>query len=273
MDAWFSSPPSADLLTLGSFTIRWYGFLLALGAGLGMMLTLRLVRRARLTLETTFDVLLWTTVIGFLGARLYHVLNEPGYYAANPGEILKLWHGGLAIHGGLLFGGLAFFFLARRAKLPLGRLADCVAPGLLLAQAIGRWGNFFNQELFGRPTGLPWGIPIDPAFRPIDALTSSHFHPVFFYESAFDFLGVLLLLWVYKRIKQSPKTKWRDGRIFFLYLLLAGTGRIIAELFRTDPTPDVVGIRLPLFVSGLLISAGLAGLWRLRQKASQITLK
>jgi prolipoprotein diacylglyceryl transferase len=249
--------PSAAAFTLGTATIHWYGITLAVGAGLGMALTLFLVHRYRLAVESSFDVLLGTILVGFLGARLYHVLNEAPYYWKNPGEIIQIWHGGLAIHGALLFGGLAFFILARRAKLPLGRLADCVAPGLLLAQAIGRWGNYFNQELFGGPTNRPWGIPIDPQFRPLDALGATHFHPVFLYESILDVLGVIvLLIWHRRELRQKPEGRGRSGRIFFLYLLLMGSARFIAELFRFDPTPGVFGLRLPLLVSAGCIIAG-----------------
>ena len=258
-----SVEPQSIALTLGGLTIHWYGIILSLALLAGLILLVILSQRSGLPSEKVFDLALMVTVAGFIGARLYHVLNEPSYYWNNPGQIFQIWNGGLAIHGGIIFGGLALLVLARRAKLSLAQLADIMAPALLIAQAIGRWGNYMNQELFGRATNLPWGIPIAPQFRPDSALGSTYFHPVFLYEFLFDLIGsIMLTIWYWR--KQDKK--YTPGTIAFAYMIIAGLGRILVEFFRIDQTPHILGVRLPLLISALFVCAGAAGLLWLRKR-------
>ncbi len=254
--------PSPALAVFGPFVLRWYGLLLALAALVGYLLVQRLARAYRLDADRVTTVATLTVLFGFLGARLYHVLNEPAYYLAHPAEILQVWHGGLAIHGGIFAGALTVYMAARRWRLPYLRLTDLFAPALLAGQAIGRWGNYFNQELFGRPTNLPWGIPIDAAARPPGALDAAYFHPTFLYEFLWDGAGALALLWWHRqRIRQAPERRAPDGRITLVYLAIAASGRILTETLRIDQVPLLFGIRLPLLVSVLLLLAALVCLW------------
>lgn len=249
--------PSPIIFILGPFYLRWYGLLLGIGAALALWITLRLGRQRDMPEDDILNLGARTIIIGFLGARLYHVLNEPHYYWQHPGEILQVWHGGLAIHGGLIAGLVTIFVYCRRRSLQLWAMTDLVAPGLILAQAIGRWGNYFNQELFGRPTNLPWGIPIDPAYRPPNAATNVYFHPTFLYESLWD-AGVFLLLFALAR--RSKQRRLPDGVVTTLYLFLYALGRFGTELLRIDDVPIIGGVRLPLLVSGALVLVALAGL-------------
>lgn len=247
--------PSPLIATIGPFVLRWYGVTLAIGALLGFFTIRFLVKRSGWSSDAALMLFFVTLVVGFIGARLYHVLNEPAYYWERPAEIIQVWHGGLAIHGGLLFGVLALWWFARRWHVPLLRLTDFFAPAIAIGQSVGRWGNYFNQELFGRPTTLSWGIPIDPANRPSGFETIEYFHPTFLYESLWELGVFLLLLFVLTR----PQV--RQGIATFAYLGLAALGRMATESLRIDATPIVFGVRLPLLVSGMLVVVAILGLW------------
>lgn len=251
--------PSPIIAAVGPLTFRWYGLCLALGALAGYYVILWLARRYGYNEDRIIILFTVTVLLGFLGGRLYHVLNEPVYYSQHPGEILKVWHGGLAIHGAILAGAFVFLYFARRWKMRFFALTDLFVPGLILGQAIGRWGNYFNQELFGRPTRLPWGIPIDPASRPDTALTAQYFHPTFLYESLWDAGIFVLLLWIHK--KKFGNGNVPEGVITALYLTLYALGRTGTELLRIDEVPIIAGVRLPLLVSILLVLVGGVGLW------------
>lgn len=251
--------PNAVAFTLGNISIGWYGLCLSLGMLSAYFITYLLSRKRNIPLGRLTDLLLLTAFLGFIGARLYHVLNEPVYYWQHPSDIFQIWQGGLAIHGGILVGLLVLYYGAKRLQLPLLRLTDLLAPGVLLGLSIGRWGNYFNQELFGRPTSLPWGIPIAESLRPESYINASYFHPVFLYESLIDLFGVVLLLgFIWLERKRQNDTA--IGVVTALFFLLYGVGRFAAELFRFDSTPHIIGIRLPLIVSALFI---LLGFWML----------
>lgn len=231
---------------------------MALGALVAFIITWRFARRAGLPVERLFDLGVLTLVIGFIGARLYHVLNEPAYYWQNPIEVFQVWHGGLAIHGGLIAGGLTLWIGSQRLKLPLGKLTDLFVPGLLFAQAIGRLGNYFNQELFGWPTTLPWGIPIDMINRPVEFIASTYFHPTFLYELIIDALAAILLIFILKKGLSRFEQTNRFGLITAYYFIFYGVGRLVAEYFRIDRTPLILGVRLPLIVSVVIILIGIS---------------
>ena len=247
--------PSPLLASIGPFVVRWYGLTLAFGALCGFLTLRFFAKRRGWSGDAALTIFFSVLVMGFIGGRIYHVLNEPTYYAEHPAEIVQVWHGGLAIHGGLLFGAATLWWFARRWRIPLLHLTDLVAPAIAIGQSIGRWGNYFNQELFGRPTSLPWGIPIDPANRPPGFETAEFFHPTFLYESLWE-LGVFLLLFFL-----LMRATMKRGIATFVYLGLAAFGRLTTESLRIDATPMFFGIRLPLIVSALLIVVAIIGLW------------
>lgn len=250
MNAMHDFLPSPIALTIGAVTVRWYGVFLAIGAVAGLLVVNRLSRQKHFERNWVLDVMLLAILFGFLGGRLYHVLNEPQYYATHPKEILAVWHGGLAIHGGILAGFITLLVAARKRALSVWQLTDLAAPALAIGQAVGRWGNYFNQELFGKPTSLPWGIPILPAYRPDAYAASTHFHPTFLYESLWNILVFIVLLIIFKHKHHV------FGLVTATYLSLASLGRIGVELLRIDDTPIIAGIRLPLLVAVLLLLVG-----------------
>lgn len=239
--------PSPTIVSLGAFELRWYGLLLALGAAAGLVV-LRALGRKRGFLDTDLmDLFIWLTMAGFIGGRLYHVLNEFSYYLKHPTQIWMVWEGGLGIHGAILAGLITLIVFAQRKKLSPWKLLDCLAPALVLGQVIGRWGNYFNQELFGRPTDRPWGIPIEAVHRPLGHLNAPYFHPTFLYESLGNLAILGFLLWLGKR-QRLP-----TGVIALTYFILYALLRIGMETLRIDQTPIIAGVRLPILFSGVMI--------------------
>jgi phosphatidylglycerol:prolipoprotein diacylglycerol transferase len=210
---------------------------------LGALIASRFVSRHAGDGNVIWDMLLWVLLPALVGARLYYVFiqsprgpNGINQYLADPIEILQIWRGGIHIYGALIFGGIALLLYLRMQKLPYARYLDGVALGLALGQTIGRLGNFINQELYGPPTTLPWGLRIDVDHRipPYDDLTrypdSTRFHPLFLYEMIWDAIGFALLLWISRRFAKHLRT----GDIFFLYLIWVPLGRFFLEFLRTD---------------------------------------
>jgi phosphatidylglycerol:prolipoprotein diacylglycerol transferase len=240
--------PSAIAFSIGSFELHWYGIMLGLGALAGYYLSIWLAKQRRLKIDHVTNVILWLIPAGLIGGRLYHVANEWAFYRLHANEIFSIWNGGLGIHGAIIAGIIVLWLYTQKHKLDVWKLLDVLTPGFALGQAIGRWGNYFNQELFGRPTSLPWGIPIDPEFRPANYQTSNFFHPAFLYESLGNLLIVGVLIWLHRK---SPQR----GVIALTYFILYAVLRIIMEMIRIDRTPIVAGIRLPIIVSALIIIA------------------
>jgi phosphatidylglycerol:prolipoprotein diacylglycerol transferase len=171
----------------------------------------------------------WAAVSGYIGARLYEVVFSWSYYSRHLAKIPAVWEGGLAIHGGLIVGGIVGAIVARRRGLPVLRTLDLVAPAGALAQAIGRWGNFFNEEAFGAPTNLPWGLYISPEHRPLAYKAVERFHPTFLYESLWDLAMFAVLAWWLR-----PRWHDRPGGLFFWYIGLYSAGRFAIEALRLD---------------------------------------
>ncbi len=260
LHAWHPQP---TLLSLGNLQIHWYGLMLALGAAAGYWLVSWLARQRQIASDHINTLFVWLVLAGLIGGRLYHVLNELPYYLHHPDRIIAIWQGGLAIHGAIIAGGLTLWLYARRHKLSVASLADVLIPGLALGQAIGRWGNYFNQELFGRPSNFPWSIPIDPANRPAAYQSAQYFHPTFLYESLGNLLIVLLLLWVWRR-------QWPAGSVALVYAICYGALRITTESLRIDRTPVIDGIRLPiLFSLAMMTVASLAMIWIFRRRENR----
>jgi phosphatidylglycerol:prolipoprotein diacylglycerol transferase len=243
------------LISIGPITIYWYGVFIVLGILLAILTAIKLAGIYKISKDTIIDLAFWLVIAGVIGARLYDVMLSWKYYQLYPGDIIKVWQGGLAIHGAIFGGALALWIYVKKYKLDLWNLAAVIVPGLALAQAVGRWGNYFNQELFGRPTGLPWGIPIEPANRLTDYFNYAYFHPVFLYESigSLFIFGVLMGLHYFMKKQDS----FRPRIILGTYLVLYSFLRFTIEFWRIDPTPIILGLRAPQAVSlGLTIAVG-----------------
>ncbi|MGB8702763.1 MAG: prolipoprotein diacylglyceryl transferase, partial [Thermosynechococcaceae cyanobacterium] len=223
----FTSPGST--IHLGPIGLRWYGLLIASAVLIGMTLSQRLARVRQLSPELVGDLAIWLIVGAIPGARLYYVLFQWSYYSQHPDQIFAIWRGGIAIHGAILGGTLAALIFSRLKHCSFWRLADVVAPSLILGQAIGRWGNFFNSEAFGSPTDLPWKLLIPPEHRPSGYASEAYYHPTFLYESLWNLMGFGLLMTVFLRF---PKAK--RGTIFLAYAIAYSCGRFWIESLRTD---------------------------------------
>jgi phosphatidylglycerol---prolipoprotein diacylglyceryl transferase len=247
--------PSPTLISFGPLHVYWYGLFVVLGILSALSVSLWLAKKFGLSTNKIFDLSFWIIIIGIIFARLYHVILEWGYYRLDFWNIFKVWQGGLAIHGGLIGGLLVLVYFCWKEKTNFWLLAAIFSPGVALGQAIGRWGNYFNQELFGKPTNLPWGIPIDFLNRPDVYISSDYFHPAFLYESLSDLLifGILLFL-----ILKFLKKKWGNYKIIFLvYLILYSALRFFTEFIRTDITAYFFGFRWPQVFSLIIIIASL----------------
>jgi prolipoprotein diacylglyceryl transferase len=244
--------PSSGSISIGPLDLRLYGLMIALGVVAAVWLFGRRLEQKGLgDAEDASSVAVWGVVAGIIGARLYHVATEWSRFSDDLGSIPKIWEGGLGIPGGLLAGvGVGLWQANRRGIAPMEALT-CAAPALPLAQAIGRWGNYFNQELFGRPTDLPWALEIDDAHN-LGYPSGTTFHPTFLYESLWNFALCGVLLWIDKRFRLGP------GRLFACYLIGYGTGRFWIEALRIDPTEasDVLGMRFNQWVALAAVVAG-----------------
>jgi phosphatidylglycerol---prolipoprotein diacylglyceryl transferase len=235
--------PIAPSFQLGPLTIHWYALTMLTAIFMGGYVASRYVMRKGFDGDSIWDMLLWVVIPAIIGARLYYVfIQSPrgpdglGFYLSHPFEIIAVWKGGIHIYGAFIFGGIALLLYAYLKKLPRLIYLDAVGLALPLAQAIGRIGNFINQELYGPPTTLPWGLRIDPAHRiaPYNNLTlypeSVRFQPLFLYEMLWNLIGFALLLWISRRFEK----RLLNGDIFLLYVIWYPLGRFFLEFLRTD---------------------------------------
>lgn len=248
-----------------SLTFRYYGMLLMTGAVSATFLASQLLKADRKNPEIAWDGLIWVLVFGVIGARLYHVFTpsigtveqgkDVAFFLTHPLEILNVPAGGLGIPGAIVGGVLGAYLFARRRKLAFSDLLDAAAPGLALAQAIGRWGNYVNQELYGLPTTLPWGIRIDPVNRLSGFEGFERFHPLFFYESILSFINFLVLMWFWR----NKRDKLRAGDIFLIYLVMYPLERFLLEFLRLDYVEFILGSNLNQLLAIIVaIAAGAA---------------
>lgn len=245
-----SFSPNPIAISVGPISIYWYGIVLALAMSCALALAVKIGKHKNISSETIFDVVIWLIIGGLIGARLYEIGLNFSYYINAPVEIVQIWNGGLAIHGGLIGGGIALFIYIKKKKLDFWKLAAILTPAVALGQAIGRWGNWFNQELFGVPTSKPWGIPIEALYRPEGYHKFLYFHPTFLYESIGCLLICLLLVFL---LRQHVKNQVIIGSYFILYGIL----RFALELIKIDPTPLIFDIRWPQIMSIILVVTGL----------------
>jgi phosphatidylglycerol---prolipoprotein diacylglyceryl transferase len=255
--------------SIGPLFIRFYGILIMLGAVAAAFLAEREARRRKINSEFVWDGLIWVLIGGIIGARLWHIFTPPpsmlvldpttGQYI-NPYfihgvpqflDIISIWKGGLGIPGAIIGGGLALYFYCRHRKMSFLMWADIAAPGVALAQAIGRWGNFFNQELYGKPSSLPWAIYIDPSHRVPGYTQFSTFHPLFLYESIWNLLNMGLLLWLGRKFPN----KLREGDLFLIYLVGYPFGRFFLEFLKLDsPRVGTININQTVMLVVMVIA-------------------
>ena len=239
---------SEAAFVIGNTSVNWYGILI--GTGVLAAIGVAVIEARRRGESTTHLMNIAIVVIpsGVIGARLYHVIDKWGYYLQNPGEIIG--GSGLGIFGAIIGGALGLLLYTGWKKLNTLRWLDILAPGLILAQAIGRWGNYINQELYGYPTTLPWGIYIDTAHRLSGYESFSHFHPLFLYESLWNLLGFAVLMFAGRKYY----TRLHDGGIFLLYVIHYGFGRFILEGMKIDVW-TLGGVPTARWITGLAILA------------------
>lgn len=250
--------PGPILVQLGPIAIRWYGLLIASAVLIGVTLSQYLAKRRNVDPNLVGDLAICLVIAAIPSARLYYVLFEWQQYAQNPLQAFAIWKGGIAIHGAILGGIVAAIIFARIQKISVWLLADLVVPSLILGQAIGRWGNFFNSEAFGRPTDLPWKLYIPPQQRPLEFINYDYFHPTFLYESLWNLMVFAILMTLFFRdLNRKPHLK--VGTLALVYMVTYSLGRFWIEGLRTDSL--MFGpLRMAQIISLVEITLGLLGL-------------
>lgn len=259
--------PGPILFEIGPLVIRWYGFLIASAVLIGVTLSQWLAKRRHVNPDLIADLTIWLVIAAIPSARLYYVIFQWQEYAERPQDIVAIWKGGIAIHGAILGGTLAGIIFARLHKTSVWQLADLIAPSLALGQAIGRWGNFFNSEAFGRPTNLPWKLYIPVSNRPIEYLNYEYFHPTFLYESIWNLFVFAFLLGIFFwGLKQQNRLK--IGTLSLIYLIAYSLGRFWIEGLRTDSLM-LGSLRIAQVISLVMGGLGILGIiWLYRLKRS-----
>lgn len=255
--------PSSGVWQLGPFPVRAYALAIITGVVVAVVMAERRWVARGGTKGVPTDIATIAVPGGIIGARIYHVITSPAAYLDDPISALYVWQGGLGIPGGVAGGFLAGYIVCKRRGVAVGAFADAIAPGVALAQAIGRLGNWFNQELFGRPTMLPWGLTIDPD-NPDAVPGAEAYHPTFLYELLWNVGVAGLVLWADRRFKLG------HGRAFALYLAAYATGRLWIETLRIDQANSFFGVRLNVFVMSVVLLGALAYLI-VRRRATRET--
>ena len=228
---------------------------MVVGGLIGYFVVLKLAKLYQIDKKVIEELLIWFSVGAVIGARIYYVLYSWFFYQDNLLDIFKIWNGGLAVHGVMIGGFIATLLMCRVKKINFWKIADLAVIGLVSAQVFGRIGNYFNQEIFGKPTDLPWGIPIEPFNRPAEYLNFEFFHPTFLYESLANvFVFVILLSIFIRRVRRGRgENMGREGSLFLLYLVLYSVIRFSLEFLRTDSSPELFGIRWAQLFSVVII--------------------
>lgn len=266
-----------DGFFIGPYKIYFYGIIIMIGAVAAAFLAEHEARRKGQDGEIVWDALVWVLIGGIIGARIWHILTPPPsmvaqgittqFYLTHPLDMLAIRRGGLGIPGGVIGGALALFLFARRRKLNFLVWADIAAPAVALGQAIGRWGNFTNQELYGAPTDLPWKIFIKPENRLAQFQDQAYYHPLFLYESLWNFANVFFLLWVDRRFSNRLK----PGDLFLIYLITYPVGRFLFEFLRLDAS-QLGGINAnQTFMAIIALLSATVLILRHRQRATSVS--
>ena len=258
---WASIPsPTSSSLIIGPLELRAYGLMIALGAFIAVAWSQRRLKARGGDPEIVSTIALWAIPAGLVGARLYHVLTDWRSFRGRWEDVPAVWQGGLGIPGGLIVGVVVGALVARRRGLGMGLALDVIVPTLPVAQAVGRLGNWFNQEVFGRPSNLPWALEIDATHRPAEYATSTTFHPTFLYEGLWNVALALALVGVERRRILRP------GYIVALWVAGYGLGRLWIEALRADPASLLVGVRVNIWMALLAIVVG--GVFALRGRGT-----
>jgi phosphatidylglycerol---prolipoprotein diacylglyceryl transferase len=259
--------PPLDAIHVGPLRLTLYGMFIATGVLVAMTMTRRRYAAKGGDPELADRIALPTVIIGFIGARLAYVLPRLDRFADDPLSVFAVWEGGLALFGGLTAGILSVLWLIRRWDGDLPAFADAAAPAVPVAQAIGRWGNYFNQELYGTPTDLPWALYVEPDRRVAAYQAFETFHPTFLYESLWNLALAGFLLWLDRR-GRLPR-----GSLWLVYLIGYAVARFLLELIRTDTTYRLLGLSRNAWVSLAVLIAGLVGLWWWTRRARRRDLE
>ena len=286
----FPASPGAEIIKIGLYSIRWYGFLISLSVLIGMYISKKLAKFRGIDPNYVSMVLPTLVISSIIGARIYYVLFElrqfTGYNFFTTIKLLNLtfqfpsflavWEGGIAIHGALIGGSLSIFFFCRSNKISFKTFLDIIIPSVILGQAIGRWGNYFNNEAFGMPTNLPWKLFIPSINRPLEFVESTFFHPTFLYESVWNFIIFIVLIYIFYR--QSKSKLITPGIITCTYIITYSFGRFWIEGLRIDslclgsiPPFCDGGLRIAQFISICLFSSGFIWLYFLKLKKNKNT--
>lgn len=248
-------------IKLGGFEVAWYGVIIGLGILLAMYLASSEGDRKGMPQDFILDLAFWTVPIAILGARAYYVLFELGYYLENPGQIFQIWNGGLAIYGALLTGALVVYFFTKKKNVPVMLTLDVLAPGVLIAQSLGRWGNFINQEAHGAAVTREFleGLFLPEFIINQMNIKGTYYHPTFLYESLWSLIGFALIVYLRRR-----PNLLREGEVFFSYIIWYAFGRFFIEGMRTDSLYLFANIRVSQLLSIILIAGAIAA-WAYRR--------
>lgn len=248
---------------IGPWPVHWYGIIFAFVIVLGTLLAANEAARRGENPELVWDGVLIVVLLGLIGGRLYHVIHEwDALYRDNLTAVFFIWNGGLAIYGGVAGGFLGLVIFARSARLNLARWLDIAALGLILAQAIGRWGNFINRELYGTPTDLPWAVYIEPQYRVAGYEGFDRFHPLFMYESLWNFGVFFVLIYLTRR----SRVRLLDGDVTLLYLMLYSLGRFFLEAVKIGDVWTIAGLRTAQIIA-IALMAGCGIIFAIRRRA------
>ncbi|MEP7134831.1 MAG: prolipoprotein diacylglyceryl transferase [Chloroflexota bacterium] len=268
---------------IGPLEIRFYGIIIVSGAVLGAWLATREAKRRGHNPDIVWDLLIYLMIGGIIGARIWHIFTpSPNimvrdavtgqmvnpYFAGGTIhilDILAIWKGGLGIPGAVISGALVLYFYSKANQIKFAEWADIIAPSLALAQSVGRWGNYFNQELYGAPTNLPWKIFIDPAHRLADYFDIEYYHPLFLYESLWNFFNMFLLIWISRRYAERLKT----GDIFLIYLIVYPIGRFFLDFLRLNASM-VGGLNINQTIMGVVALCSVGFLYFRHRKGSTV---
>lgn len=262
--------PSRILIEIGPLTIYYYGLFLLLAIIASIFVIIKIAGWHSIKKDTILDLSIYLIVGGILGARIYDIFLELPYYLDNFKQIFKLWEGGLAIHGGIIGGFLALLLFLKKYKFSPLKIVALVVPGLALGQAIGRWGNWFNQELFGLPSKLPFAIPIDIANRPARYINETHFHPSFIYESIACLLLAITLFYLHWHWRTNLSKK-REAVVVAIYFSAYAFIRFMLEFIKVDVTPIFFGLRWPQVASIIMFIVAIYILIKFRKKIDNIS--
>lgn len=243
------SPPSSILFSVGNFDLHYYGLIMFIAIFAGIFVMSKVAKKyyPQLSSDTLLDILPIIIICAILGARIYYVIMDFSYYAKYPTEILEVWRGGMSIHGGLIGGVAAGIVLSKKMQFSFFKYADVFSFGLLIGQAIGRFGNYFNCEAFGKPCDLPFKLFIPEVRRPLEFAGYEYFHPTFLYETLWNLFVFFVLLYLMRKFAAL-----RNGTFFFMYLMFYSVGRFFIEFLRVDSVLNIGNVPIAQIVSVLV---------------------